>query len=173
MYRFISERYYEGHKEYLRTLRLRYSIYEKEMRSTKGVSFEALSHIDLPKDERVRAQALLTEILLHEAYFNSFCNKEYAPSTRVRELFSSEANLINQIYGMAMSACGGFVGVWERGHKPQFFAVSDYTGGLSGKPIFALDISEHAYFGDYGFCKERYVTEALKYIKTEVFDSIF
>jgi superoxide dismutase len=73
---------------------------------------------------------------------------------------------------MAMNVGSGFVGVWLRGGRPQLFSVTDYALGLQGKPILALDLCEHAYFGDYAFCKERYIKEALRYINTDVFNSI-
>ena len=171
MYRFVSERYFDAHKEYLRTLKLRYSVYEKDMRKPMGCTYEALSGVDLPKQQRIRVQPLLVEILLHEVYFNSFSNKEHMPSLSIREYFLSESNFMNQIYGMAMSVSTGFVGVWQKGGKPQLFSLVDYREGLQGKPILALDVCEHAYFGDYAFNKERYVRDALKYINTQVFDA--
>lgn len=173
MYRFISERYYEWHKEYLRGLKLRYSVLEKEFPTIKDLDCYKVSRLRLARADKARVQSLFWEILLHETFFCSFSGGEYAPSGRVRELLGSETNLINQMYGMAMSTEGGFVGVLERAGRAQFFAIRDFSIGLVGRPILSLDISEHAYFGDYGFNKERYVRTALKYLNMSAFDSFF
>lgn len=171
MYRFISERYYEWHKEYLRGLKLRYSVLEKEFPMLKGLDCYKVSRLRLGRADKARVQSLFWEIFLHEVYFCSFSGGEYEPSGCVRELLGSESNLINQMYGMAMSAESGFVGVLEKEGRAQFFAIHDFSNGLVGRPVLALDISEHAYFGDYGFNKERYVRTALKYLNMSAFES--
>ena len=32
------------------------------------------------------------------------------------------------------------------------------------KPLVAIDLAEHAYFGDYGFCREEYIKAAILHL---------
>ena len=170
---FLDERYYEAHKEYLRGLKLRYSVFEHEFPVIKNVNYQELRRVKLARQDRINVQSLALEILLHEAYFSSFTSNENTHSESVRELLCSEDNLKSQLYGMAMSSGVKFVGVVERSDKAQLFVVNDYSRFLDGQVIIAVDMCEHAYFGDYGFNKEKYIRYALKYINRSLFDRFF
>ena len=161
--RFISEEYFSMHTEFVNSLKLRLSVIERNLPVVSGR--EVTRAMLRSRNMEVKSAAeLLCEIKLHEIFFDSFCEREYVPSTAAKNSFGSEASLINDIYRLAVDVRCGFVGVClDRNRQLELFSAEKSSDAfLHGRPLLALDMCEHAYFGDYGFDKERYISAALR-----------
>ena len=159
---FISQTNYELHREHLRQLKLRMSIFEKSYPEIVGKSCKEILKLPIKRPEREAAAALYADILAHELYFSSFAAANTA-SSAIRKAYGSEAGFIYQLT-MAAGDSSGFLFVsTDRRGAPQ---ISVYTDPLSvylsdSTPTLALDLCEHAYFYDYFFDKAAYLRAAL------------
>ena len=155
----------EAHRDYLRTLKLKYSILEK---SIDGIAGKPLSEIRLKRlnaKDREDVVALYTEIKLHEIYFSSFSDRKFPTSSFVREKYGSESALLNHIYKKALALPFGFVSLNVCAGEILVNASTENSEHFKlGEPSLALDLAEHAYFRDYGFEKERYIIDALEHL---------
>ena len=159
---FLSEEAISLHKEYLRKLRLKYSILESELPQLRGASVRDLYRLKLDKRDREGALALLPEIVLHDVFFFSFSEERYTRSEAVASVYGSEAAFLNKLYRLAVSARTGFLTV-GRGARPE--VVLDYAEALRyGEPLLAVDLCEHAYLPDYGLDRERYLITCLSHL---------
>ena len=159
---FISLTNYELHREHLRQLKLRMSIFEKSYPSIKGKSPKQILKLPLDRTEREPIADLLADILAHELYFNSFSSAN-TTSPLVRATYDSEANFLYVILQRA-EECRGFLFVVQdrRGQPDVRTCDRPLSVFLSNDtPVLALDLSEHAYFYDYYFDKQSYVKAAL------------
>ena len=156
MHPFISEESIAMHLEYLNTLKLKLSLASKSLASARGRERKGRALNTAKRLER--------EIMLHEVYFDSFCEREYSRSDAVRRTFGSENELLNTLFRLAIDTPYGFVGVGKsRKDIAEPFVIRDYGTDISGV-ILAIDVSEHAYFRDYGFDKEGYLKRALAHL---------
>lgn len=159
---FISRTNYEVHKEHLRTLKLKMSIFEKSYPEITGKSCREILRAPIQRPEREAAAALKADILAHELYFSSYSSNN-TTSERVRTTYGSEANFI---YLLSRASTDGegflFVSTDRRG-EASFAAYKEPLSAFlsSDTPRLALDLCEHAYFYDYLFDKESYVKSAL------------
>lgn len=162
---FISRTNYDLHKEYLRSLKLQMSIFEKSYPGMTGKSCRDILKLPIKRSEREEAAALKADILAHELYFSSFSSANTASSV-LRDAYGSEAAFLYELSCAALKS-EGFL-----------FVHYDKTGGIRWKscsksiemfssgliPILALDLCEHAYFCDYFFDKAGYVKAALSHL---------
>ncbi len=161
--RFLSSDNVLKHKEFLKDLKLKYSVLEKSYPSIKGLSLEEINRARLQNEERREILALRSKIILHEIYFDSFC-EEFHPSEAVKKSFGSEANFLYEIEREILKneEYGFLLVFFDRKNRLNFKVANDFTDVLlNGTPILALDLFEHAYFSDYGFDRKRYVKAAL------------
>jgi len=166
MLNFISEEHLIKHTEYLKGLKLRYSILEKSVPELKGKKIFEIARLRIDKIIRAEALSLLTEIELHELYFSSFGNGSSLGNAEVRGCFGSEANFLYELKRLAMKSDWGFVGL-KRGRNGLELFHSDGKRYCEGMPILAIDVCEHAYYGDYGFEKELYLKNALMFLNLD------
>ena len=158
----LSEENISMHREYLRQMRLRYSILESDLPRLKGVSVGDLARLKLDKKDLRFALELLPEIVLHDIFFDSFTDRKYTSSEAVKSCYGSEANLLNELYRLSKGSCCGFLVV---GRDCRASLVSDFVDAFKvGDPILAVDLFEHSYFLDYGFDRERYVLNCLSHL---------
>ena len=159
--KFISETNERIHKEELVRMKLRRSVFEKSY----GREFKTLRdaiHARMPTGEREILRKLLTDILLHEIFFDSF-GPSNRPSESVRRRYGSEASFLYELYESARCTDGGFLLIFgdERG-KIDYYAGRDYIPLIERKmPCLALDLEEHSYFYDYLFERDSYIKAAL------------
>ena len=165
MLSFFSEENYEIHKSYLRTLRLKYSILEKSMDGIKDKKINDIIRQKMKRSDKKDVVDLLWEIVLHEMFFVSFSENTFLMSELVSSIFGSEAAFLNEIFRMAMKIKCGFICVYTTPNNI-YLSSSDQLEYLFkyGTPVLSIDISEHAYFLDYGFDKERYLRSALPFL---------
>lgn len=159
---FIDEENYKMHLEYVNLLRVRLSAFRK-MRGDNDSGKSAIAK---------REVYVANEVLLHEAYFNSFSEREFPRSACATRVFGSGNELLMALYRCAMDAVYGFVGVARGAREGMYvFSCCDYFDMKPKlEPILAVDVCEHAYFGDFGFDKERYVKRALAHLSLDRLD---
>lgn len=166
---FISEANRQMHEDYLRRLKLEYSIYEKSYPGMLGKSLREIIKLRLPNQTEIEsAVKKKCEISAHELYFSSFGNSNSA-SPKVKREYGSEAEFLYETLQKCMSADGGFLLIYRdyRG-RIATYAGSEYQSVfLNYTPLLALDLCEHAYFYDYLFDKQGYVKSALSHIALE------
>lgn len=167
---FISDEAYTAHLDYVNTSKLKYSILEKSYPIVKGRSLLEIGKQRLPKDVKCEMINLRCEILCHELYFSSF-GRQYQNCNLVGKRFGSVASFLYNLSSIARSVKQGFLIIYERGEEFLIYCGDDYSEiFLRHKPLLCIDLYEHAYFKDYGFNKEKYVTEALSYLNLGLLD---
>jgi len=158
---FLSEDTVRGHVEYYRRLRCRCSIFEKSVPEIRGCTIRRLMEMRI--DCRMKNEILPSFIAAksHELYFSSFCEgRKICP--KIKEYYSSEAAFLYELFQLARGMSGGFLYVArDRCGKPVGIPEEEIRSYRGFSPCLALDMAEHAYFPDYGFEKERYISAAL------------
>ncbi|MBQ8689201.1 MAG: hypothetical protein IJ515_02420 [Clostridia bacterium] len=159
---FLSETSISLHKEYLRNLKLRLSIFEKTYPSLRGKSCYGISRLNMNKGEREEALKLKCEILAHEIYFDSF-NQSSARCDSLSRQYVSEANFLYQLFRACEAEDAKFLFIYLNGRGEIKYCIeNDLTRALTNfMPQLAFDLCEHAYFYDYGFDKSAYLKAAL------------
>lgn len=171
--RFLSVESIDKHKDYLKTLNLRYSILKKSVGALNGKSFKEIYGMRLDRDIKREALELLYEIEMHNIYFSSFSpDKSYISSLKIREQYKNEANFLNSVYKAALKINHGFLLLFCDG-KGICIAEGNMDKLLFGfgKPMLALDMCEHCYYTDYGFNKKEYLLNAIPALKLNIFDT--
>lgn len=168
---FISENTYRLHKEYLNTLRLRYSILIK----SEPRLFE-LSIPDIKKYRRIKSDikeeaiALYSQILSHELYFSSF-GASGARSDAVRAEYGSESSFLYTTMRSALNFGEGYCFIIKSGggiFAQNTKSPSEIYQNDRITPKLCIDLYEHAYFRDYGFEREEYLSAALFHLNLSV-----
>ena len=106
LYAVLSEDALNLHKEYLKKLKLKYSILEKSFPEVSGKSMRGIWGMKIK--ERDEILALLRDIKSHELYFESF-DREFQSSEAVRQRFRTEASFLYELYEAATKADGDFL----------------------------------------------------------------
>lgn len=168
---FFTEENVAKHREYLKDLNLKYSILKKSASVLDGKDINEIYSLRTDKDLKRDALRLLYLIRMHELYFSSFSDIAYLSSDTVRKQYKNEADLLNGIYKKALATDHGFVLVYLCKGKIEIVegTLENLIKGY-GKPMLALDVCEHSYFLDYGFCKDKYLIASIPYLKIDIFD---
>ena len=165
--RILSEDTLNLHKNYLKDLKLKYSVWEKSIPEISGKGIREISRMRIKEKEEI--QALLLEILCHDVYFSSF-GKEYQRSFEVKKRFRTEASFLYELYEASKNESEGFLLIYfNRG-------LVDYTFANKGsilrcEPILALDLCEHSFFLDFGFDRDSYLKKSLSLINLNSLDN--
>ena len=162
---FLSDMSIAQHKDYVRNMRLKYSILEKSIPNLAGKDISDIRRMRIPFSEREYAISLLADIRLHDIFFSSFSPTPYRRLSYVQRGYLSEASLLDEIYKKATGVRGGFLTVGIKRGKTEVSVSDDCASLFENKvPILAIDLCEHAYFLDYAFSNEKYVASALPYL---------
>ena len=162
--KFISADAERIHREHLKTLKHKYSILRKSIPALAGVEMCEVERVRLSAELRQEVYPLLMDIRLHELYFNSFTELA-PPSVRVRATYGSESAFLYEMLEAARRTDGGFICVGRAHRGVSIFVADKHTHPSAlADVMLALDISEHAYFLDYGFDREAYARHALPYL---------
>jgi len=164
----LSEDALNLHKEYLKKLKLKYSIFEKSFPEISGKSMREIWGMKLR--ERDEILSLLRNIKSHELYFESF-DREFQSSEAVRRRFRTEASFLYELYEAA-KADGDFLLVTVNSRGDIDYETLSGKSFLKTEPVFALDLCEHAYFMDFGFEKEEYLKKILYRLNLKSLDKI-
>ena len=161
---FLSCQSIEMHRKYLDKLKLKLSVFEASYPSIVGEDYHCIDKTRIPRDDRERILGLKSEIEAHEIYFISFL--ESGASCEKNEIISkqygSEAKFLYELMRYA-SGKGGFLFIYfNRAGCIRAYAGENYLRALRYFDVrLAVDLCEHAYFTDYGFDKEKYLSKAL------------
>ena len=165
MLEFLSEGSLALHMEYVRRLRLKYSILEKSVKEIKSKNLYDILRQKIKITDKTDALNLISEIVLHDVFFSSFRDEECMASQEARRHFGSESALLYSLYRQGMKLRFGFVCVycredkiWTRSSENMIDLV------VPTEPTLAVDVCEHSYFCDFGFDKERYLLSALSHL---------
>ncbi len=163
---FLSDEGERRHKEYVEGLKKRLDFLYKSSEKLRDWDNRRLLRVgEKKKGLASEVLALRGEILLHEVYFSSFSEREYPQSRAVNESFGSGLGLLYEIRRTALSRGILFAGVCRDSGVLRVFSVKSPEEMFKvGEPILAIDMAEHAYFLEFGFMKEEYVTKALAYL---------
>ncbi len=171
---FLSEESISIHKEYTNKLKLQYSIIEKSIEGLKGKSIDEILRMRLKGSELSDILSLLPNIKLHDIYFDSFSDTMYAELSEAVADYKSVYELLNEVYRSAMNTELGFVVVsFEKGRLSVNVRANPILHLTHGIPLLAIDVSEHAYFLDYGFDKERYLLSCLPYLNISKINNFY
>lgn len=158
---FLSEESIGLHREYCRVLKLKYSILEKSFPCIALEDAKSISKMKIDRAAKNEILKLKAEILCHELYFSSFGEK-HQDSEIIRRQYGSTASFLNTLSDIAMSVPYGFLIINENREEFGIYCGNDYMNAIiNTKPCLAIDLCEHAYFGDYAFDKQKYILNAL------------
>ena len=162
MHRFLSEETIFAHREYVRHLRLKYSILTDAVPSLKNVDIFKLLSINMKEIDKLDALILLGKITCHDIYFSSFSAESGTRCRLAKRQFGSEDALAMCILHAGMKNDVKFVSVGIKQGRISIHSSCDYHTHFSvHTPRLMIDTEEHAYFWDYCFDKERYLKCAL------------
>ena len=161
----FSEENLALHREYVRKLRLKYSILETSLPEISGASVEDALRLRLTRVDRTDVMRLLPEIELHEIFFSSFSVDRYPHSELIVKRFGSVAAYLDMLYRIVRDVSHGFLVIRQNGDC--FVVTEYYRAFIDGCPKLAIDMCEHAYFLDYGFDRERYLCSCLSRLDIE------
>ena len=159
---FLSAESISTHREYLKKLRLKYSVLCKSAPMLAGLDLLEVWRKMSKSDIKTEAVLLLSEITAHEIYFDSFSERR-TPCGVLRKAFGSEDAFLYELYKTARGSRSGFLYVFADTHGSVRCELHEDGGFFftKQKPLLALDLFEHAYFRDYGFERERYIESAI------------
>ena len=164
--RILSEEALDLHKDYLKEMKLKYSICEKSIPEISGKSIIEISRMRIREREEIRA--LLSEILYHDVYFSSF-GKEYQSSVAVKKRFRTEASFLYELHEVGKNAGDSFLLIYINKGRVDY-AVAPKGSVLRVQPVLAIDLCEHAYFLDFGFDREEYLRKTLSFLNLNSLD---
>lgn len=170
---FISDINYSTHKEAAGRDILRLGLLERSHPGIATASPKAIARMRARGVDMRAAAELKASVILHRVFFDSFSDEGAVPSAAVRRIFGSEAALLTRLYDSAMKLRIGFAAVVKSGREALVCASENALDILlAGEPILAVDLFEHAYYGDYGFGKEAYLRDALTHLKLGKLDAV-
>ncbi len=168
---FLTEDNILIHKEYMKTLRLRHSIFEKSFPEIKEKSIFDIERMRLSASVKSDILHNLREYLAHDLYFSSFGQAGLVPDT-IKKRYSSSEGFLYEIYLIASKKESGFVFVFLEDNGEIRIVHSNDVKRMRSLPRIAIDISEHAYFLDYRFEKDRYLRSALSNLNLSLLDNL-
>ncbi len=159
---FLTQDSIKKHMEYMDTLFLKYSIYEKSIPDLKGKTPAQISRMRIDKSDKENILSLLKEYHSHKTYFNSFAKND-KPCKEIKRFYSSENDFCYRVVERARAVeCGYIYILKDKKGVPVIAHSLDISSAyISCTPILVLDLCEHAYFADYGFNRDEYIRRAV------------
>ena len=167
---FLTEENILIHKEYMRTLRLRHSIMEKSIPEIKGKNIFEIEKMRISTSKKDDVLPNYREYLAHELYFNSFSLDRFSPKC-VTGYYSSIESFFYEIYLLASEKAFGFIFVFLDERERAIIHHSEDMKRVRVAPRLAIDVSEHSYFLDYRFDKEKYLRSAISNLNLSLLDN--
>ena len=167
---FLTEENILIHREYMKTLRLKHSIMEKSFPEIKDKSVFEIEKMRLPISCKEEILENLKDYISHELYFRSFSQSISVPDV-IKMRYSSPEAFLYEIYLLASEKKQGFIYVLITNKGVPEILHSDDIKRMRWMPRLALDISEHSYFLDYRFEKDRYIRSAISNMNLSLLDN--
>ena len=161
---FLSEKSIEMHRGYLDSQKLKLSVFEASYPSIVGQDHREIARSSLPIAEKRQILDLISEIKAHEIFFDSFVKSgvECEKNREISGKFGSEAKFLYDLLRYAADKSGFLALYLNRNGRVCAYVGTDYQRLVLGYDVrLAIDLFEHAYFLDYGFDKEKYLSKAL------------
>ena len=165
---FLSERTLNLHRGYLEDARLRLSILGKSGYDIEGKSYPELKNARM-RESRDEVLALAADIYYHELYFSSFGDRGTTCAC-LKPRYSSTAGFLYETERRAMKHTDGFILIYFDSKSAVISHSEERVPRGCREPCLAIDLSEHAYFLDYGFDKLSYVRGALSHLDLSKID---
>lgn len=157
---FFSEIAAREHIAYRRLLSAKLSLLQKSFPGRGNLTAREIALAGFRGAER-ETVALAREIVLHDVFFSSFSAKQGKVPAALHR-YSSDAAFRYDLFLTAKGARDGFLCVFcNRRGDACFEIASPPDFRLTVLPRLAVDLAEHAYFYDFGFDQERYLSVAL------------
>lgn len=166
---FLSEENLTLHKREVDGERARLSIYEKSLPEIVGKDIRRVRSMRIDSDYKEKILRLKRYIMLHEIYFSSFSEKPITPRS-IKKYYPSRESLIFDCKELVRQKKAGFLCFFKTRGAPRITLLDEDTPSLSDPPTLAVEISEHAYFLDYAFERDRYLSASLERLR---FDMLF
>lgn len=132
------------------------------------------------RELKVELSFAYSGILNHELYFGNLTDKTTNPSKKllnqINKDFGGFENFIKDLKASGIAARGWVYFCWDNNTKRLFNFIGDAHNSylvFNLKPLFALDVYEHAYFIDYGSARTKYLEEIIKNINWEKISQSF
>lgn len=158
---FLSEENLTIHKREVDTARARLSIYEKSLSEIVGQDIRRVRSMRIDSDYKQDIMRLKRYIMLHDAYFSSFSDRASFPRG-IKKFYPSRDSLIFECKEIVQREKYGFLCFFKTQGAPKIAVMSEDTPSLFDTPSLAVEISEHAYFLDYIFERDRYLSASLE-----------
>lgn len=157
---FFSEVAVGEHVAYRRYLAARLSALKKSFPGRGSLDTREILAARLHGAER-EMLPVAREILLHDIFFSSFSEKQGKMPPALRR-YSSDAAFRYALLERARGTRDGFLCIFpDRRGDARFEIVSPPDFCMTAIPRLALDLAEHAYFYDFGFDREKYLSAAV------------
>ena len=164
---FLSEENLTLHQRECEKMKSRLSIYEKSLPKIKNMSIKDVRLSRIDKDYKEDILYLKRYLMLHSVYFSSFSEKKRAPS-KLLHYFSSREALAYECLLAMKEASHGFLCLYKTNGAPRISILSAESQSLIDPPTLCIEISEHAYFLDYLFDRERYFKSCLEFLNVSM-----
>ena len=164
---FLSEQTLTLHKRELDTARAALSIYQKSLPHIKEKSISEIQKMRIPTDYKQTILCKMRYIMLHEVYFSSFATSPILPK-RLKEYYPSREGFLFSLSEAVRGMRDGFLCLYKTKGAPKISILNEDSSALCLAPTLAVDISEHAYFLDYAFSRDKYLKGALERLNLDV-----
>ena len=150
------------HIDYYKLLKAKFSIYQKSIPELNDTNFKEIKNMGLNRQLAAEIRELFAEMKSHEIYFSSFTTQQTVNASILKHYSSKEAFLYD-VLCCSVNSKSNFVYVGMFKNKPVITDNAIESFDLYDVKL-AVDISEHAYFLDYRFDRERYIKNALTHL---------
>ena len=164
---FLSEENMTIHKREVDRERARLSIYEKSLPEIVGKDIRRVRSMRIDSDYKEKILGLKRYIMLHDAYFSSFSDKP-VPLRGLKKYYPSRESLIFECRERMLREKHGFLCFYKTQGAPKIMVQDETSETLFEPPTLAVEISEHAYFLDYAFERDRYFTASLERLRFDI-----
>lgn len=168
---FLSDENIKIHMEYLKELKLRYSILQKSCHLLDCDDIKTIFRKKLNHDIKKDALEILCDVKSHELFFNSFINV-VPVCNGIKRLYGSKEKFIFDLYVISQRNSCGFVYVFlnKNGIPTIKFTQNPIDIFINYDPVIAYDLFEHTYFKDYGFNRNKYFINSLRYLNLKLLE---
>lgn len=168
----ISQKTIEEHLSLYQGYVNKYNEIEEKIKTLTTEDFEKANQtFSFIRELKVEFSFAYSGVINHELYFENLTNEKTTVSKKLKDQinkdFGSFEKFTQEIKASAMAARGWVYLVWDENIKKLDILIGDAHNSyliFNMKPLFALDVYEHAYFIDFGAKRAKYLDEIIKLI---------
>ena len=164
---FLSEENLMLHKREVDTARAKLSVYEKSLPEIREKDARWVRSMRIDADYKREILRLKRYIMLHKVYFSSFSDRNTSVP-EIKKYYPSRESLIFECKEMLRQKKHGFLCFFKTRGAPKISVLDEESTSLLDPPTLAVEISEHAYFLDYAFERDRYLSASLERLKYDI-----